>query len=127
MGKLEEKIFVALGEVSMCWSERPKGIFESTKARQIGDDLVAEIKNIIEARPKEFRCWIKSANSYMMKYSEIAIMTPYNTSCLGYAEDDLMWEQNTGEVDIDNNIIFENDIVENGKIIGNTHLMKENF
>ena len=33
-------IFVALGEVSMCWSEDPKGIFDSTRAQNVGNGLI---------------------------------------------------------------------------------------
>lgn len=40
---LENKVFEALGEVSMCWSETPKGVFDSVKANEIGDRLVEEI------------------------------------------------------------------------------------
>lgn len=41
---LENKVFEALGEVSMCWSETPKGVFDSTKAKEIGDRLMEDIK-----------------------------------------------------------------------------------
>jgi hypothetical protein len=42
---LETKVFTALGEVSMCWSETPTGVFDSAKAKEIGDRLMEEIKN----------------------------------------------------------------------------------
>jgi hypothetical protein len=45
--ELKTKFYEALGAVSMCWSETPKGIFESTRAKQIGDDVWAEIENVI--------------------------------------------------------------------------------
>ncbi len=32
MSNLEEMVFQALGEVSMCWSETPKGVFDSDHA-----------------------------------------------------------------------------------------------
>lgn len=41
--KLKSNIFEALGSASMCWSETPKGVFESTRAKEIGDKLVALI------------------------------------------------------------------------------------
>lgn len=44
--KLETLIFVALGEASMCWSETPKGIFNSDKAKLVGEKLVEDIENI---------------------------------------------------------------------------------
>ncbi len=37
-------ILQAIGEASMCWSETPKGIFDSTKAEQIGIKLLKDIK-----------------------------------------------------------------------------------
>lgn len=33
-------IYEALGEASMCWNETPKGVFDSTKAKEIGDRLI---------------------------------------------------------------------------------------
>ena len=40
----QEKIMQAIGEASMCWSETPKGVFDSTKAKQIGEKLLQDIK-----------------------------------------------------------------------------------
>jgi hypothetical protein len=37
--RLKELIFQAMGEVSMCWSEIPRGVFDSSKAIEIGDRL----------------------------------------------------------------------------------------
>ena len=41
----EELIMTAIGEASMCWSETPKGIFDSTRASQIGKKLLEDIKS----------------------------------------------------------------------------------
>ena len=41
----EELIMTALGEASMCWSETPKGIFDSTRAARIGKKLLEDIKS----------------------------------------------------------------------------------
>ena len=43
---LKNKVFEALGEVSMCWSETPKGIFDSTNAERIGNELMKEIEDL---------------------------------------------------------------------------------
>jgi hypothetical protein len=43
--ELVSMIFQALGQASMCWSETPKGIFDSTKAQEIGENLVNDITN----------------------------------------------------------------------------------
>ena len=37
---VESAVFQALGAASMCWSETPKGIFDSTRAKEIGDKLL---------------------------------------------------------------------------------------
>jgi len=39
-----ELIMTAIGKASMCWSETPKGIFDSTRAEQIGKKLLQDIK-----------------------------------------------------------------------------------
>lgn len=46
--KTSELIFTALGEASMCWSETPKGVFESNKAEEIGKSLLIELRNKCE-------------------------------------------------------------------------------
>jgi hypothetical protein len=37
---VESAVFQALGAASMCWSETPKGIFDSTRVKEIGDKLL---------------------------------------------------------------------------------------
>ena len=41
----KELIMLAIGEASMCWSEIPKGTFDSKKAAQIGEKLLSDIKH----------------------------------------------------------------------------------
>lgn len=43
---LEEAVFQVLGFVSMCWSQTPTGVFDSTAAKSAGDALVAYIKDM---------------------------------------------------------------------------------
>lgn len=43
---IEQKVFEALGEASMCWSETPKGVFDSSNATEIGNRLIKEIENV---------------------------------------------------------------------------------
>lgn len=45
--KLEELVHTALGEVSMCWSEQPKGVFQDEKAKRIGEELIKAIKALM--------------------------------------------------------------------------------
>ncbi|MCK5017527.1 MAG: hypothetical protein KAS32_10710 [Candidatus Peribacteraceae bacterium] len=40
----EELVMTAIGEASMCWSETPKGTFNSSRAKKIGEKLLAELK-----------------------------------------------------------------------------------
>lgn len=47
----KDKIFEALGEVSMCWSEVPAGVFDVKSALRIGDSLVDYILNGSDAHP----------------------------------------------------------------------------
>lgn len=49
--QIREKVFVALGEVSMCWGEIPRGEFNSTHAQKIGNDLV----NYLLSNDEQFR------------------------------------------------------------------------
>lgn len=35
----EELVGIAIGEASMCWSETPKGVFDSTRAAEIAAKL----------------------------------------------------------------------------------------
>lgn len=40
----KHKLYEAFGEVSMCWSERPKGIFDSTQVTKIAERIVGLIE-----------------------------------------------------------------------------------
>lgn len=63
MSTLEELVFQALGEASMCWSEMPKGVFDSDHAKEVGEKLLMAIvekdyqerKARIDAMPEEER------------------------------------------------------------------------
>lgn len=41
---LKNKVYEALGQASMCWSETPKGVFDSSLAAKIGDELWSDIE-----------------------------------------------------------------------------------
>lgn len=38
--KIREQVFMAVGEASMCWSETPNGVFDSTRASQIAERIL---------------------------------------------------------------------------------------
>lgn len=67
--KLENKVFQALGQVSMCWSETPKGVFESSKATVIGSNLMDEInkemKYQVEKGKKDLESKIEEIESLL--------------------------------------------------------------
>jgi hypothetical protein len=44
MSDLEDIVFQGLGEASMCWSETPKGVFDSVNAKRIGEEIMQAIK-----------------------------------------------------------------------------------
>jgi len=44
---LEEAVFQALGYASMCWSEAPTGVFDSTAAKSAGDALIAYVEDML--------------------------------------------------------------------------------
>lgn len=44
---LKTEVFEAMGAISMCWDPIPSGVFESTQAEQIGNELMAKIENDI--------------------------------------------------------------------------------
>jgi hypothetical protein len=49
MDAISEAVFQALGEASMCWSERPTGVFDDVQASAIGKKLLEVIRaNMIE-------------------------------------------------------------------------------
>lgn len=43
MEKIKQAVYEAIGAASMCWSETPKGVFDSTKANKIGEDLISKL------------------------------------------------------------------------------------
>ena len=46
--KLREIIFISLGRASMCWSETPRGVFDSTTAAELGEEIMKAIDEYIE-------------------------------------------------------------------------------
>jgi hypothetical protein len=55
--ELRDYIAMKLGEVSMCWSETPKGVFQDEKATVILDEIMDKVeyehlKDVEERRQK---------------------------------------------------------------------------
>jgi len=52
-------IFQALGEASMCWSETPKGVFDSNNAERIGNELIKALASHPIPSEEEWKEWEK--------------------------------------------------------------------
>lgn len=48
MNKTRERIAQIIGEASMCWSEKPKGVFLSENAELLVDEIMAHIEYPIQ-------------------------------------------------------------------------------
>ena len=64
-------VFEALGEASMCWDPIPAGVFNSSRAKEIGDRVVAEICAMQEAP-------LQDSEQYRMQIAGIC------TAAIGY-------------------------------------------
>lgn len=61
MDNLRDAIFQALGQVSMCWSERPRGVFQDEQATEIGERLLEAIQQHEQAAiARERSAWLLS-------------------------------------------------------------------
>lgn len=43
---IESAVFQALGTASVCWSEVPRGTFDSIRCKEVGEALLAEIERL---------------------------------------------------------------------------------
>jgi len=48
LNDLKGKVFQALGAASVCWDKFPEGIFDSTRCKEVGDNLWLEIERLIK-------------------------------------------------------------------------------
>ena len=46
--KLTELVYINLGRASMCWSDIPSGAFDSTKAAELGKEIMEAVEKYIE-------------------------------------------------------------------------------
>jgi len=51
-GAIRERIGEIIGEASMCWSETPKGVFNSDRAKELVDEIMTHIEYPLE-HPRE--------------------------------------------------------------------------
>jgi hypothetical protein len=46
--KLTELVYINLGRASMCWSEIPRGVFDSTKVAELGKEIMDTVEKYVE-------------------------------------------------------------------------------
>jgi len=51
--KLTELVYINLGRASMCWSDIPSGVFDSTKAAELGKEIMEAVEKYIEEDKEE--------------------------------------------------------------------------
>lgn len=51
--KLTELVYINLGRASMCWSDIPSGVFDSTKAAELGKEIMDAIEKYVEEDKEE--------------------------------------------------------------------------
>lgn len=86
---LENYVFEALGYASMCWSETPKGEFDSTRAMKCGNELIRHINtDIPHACGVVFKALREQPDYYYAWQSNIAMAFKDNMQwAAGYTED----------------------------------------
>lgn len=83
-----ELIGVSIGEASMCWSETPSGVFDSTRAKEIYDKLIAAVEQLkaenenlkLIERPK------KKIKKYKVLFKRLEYENPFQVSGEHYAD-----------------------------------------
>ena len=53
--KLKEMILQSIGEASLCWEPKPEGVFDSSKASEIGERLWLDIRNFYASSARMLR------------------------------------------------------------------------
>lgn len=60
---IKQRVGEIIGEASMCWSETPKGVFNSEKAKELADEVMSHIEHPLEHPDDERKhilskdCW----------------------------------------------------------------------
>jgi len=68
--EIEKIIGEAIGEGSMCWSETPKGIFDSVNASRIVEETVNKIINIMKSKKDKQICRSRQGEKYRQMWEE---------------------------------------------------------
>ena len=69
--EIEKIIGEAIGEGSMCWRERSKGIFDSENASRIVEETVNKIINIMKSKKDKQICRSRQGEKYRQMWEEL--------------------------------------------------------
>ena len=108
--ELRELVYINLGQASMCWSEWPTGVFQSTKAVELGKEIMEAIDEYVERDKVERK--FKLDDSFKKRMEETVVSdTPASSWMDEYREEydrllasGMFWEFHptwTGEWDKD--------------------------
>ena len=61
---IRQRVGEIIGEASMCWSETPKGVFNSDKAIKLVDEIMAHIEHPLDHPEDEKRKHILSKDCW---------------------------------------------------------------
>ena len=87
--KLTELVYINLGRASMCWSEIPRGDFDSTKAAELGKEIMDAVEKYLENQEPGWRDpMIEHLENEIILDQENAIKTIRNDSDF-VGEDDM--------------------------------------
>lgn len=78
MQELKTRLFVSLGTASMCWSERPSGVFDDELAVKIGDKLYSEISEFFSKTADEFKAIQESYQKLLDESQKEIIKLKFN-------------------------------------------------
>jgi hypothetical protein len=75
---LQTEVFEAMGETSMCWEPIPAGVFQSTNAERIGNELMAKIESNVPNAIKALVKALKEDGSYYYSWQANIAMAFYD-------------------------------------------------
>ncbi len=93
---LTNEVFEAIGAASMCWQPYPSGVFDSTNAKKIGDDLIDKIENNI---PNAIKVVIKALSE---DKSEGSYYYSWQANiAMAYIDNERWYKEKTGKTVLD--------------------------
>lgn len=74
-GKFRETVFQAIGEASMCWSQTPGGVFDSSKAQTVGERILSEHLSVVSELEQRLKVAVEFIESRRCR-TYVGIATP---------------------------------------------------